>query len=56
MLDIVVRFVKMYPALDRYQNNFIEKAVMNSRGPHVQEKRWRRAGLEKSLNRRPRSS
>jgi len=32
MLDIVVHFVKMYPALDRYQNNFIEKAVMNSKG------------------------
>jgi len=32
MLDIVVRFVKMYPVLDRYQNNFIEKAMMNSKG------------------------
>jgi len=32
MLDIVVCFVKMYPVLDGYQNNFIEKAVMNSRG------------------------
>jgi hypothetical protein len=32
MLDIVVCFVKMYPALDRYQNNFIEKAVMNNKG------------------------
>lgn len=38
MLDIVVHFVKMYLALDRYQNNFIKKAVMNSKGTDVQEK------------------
>jgi hypothetical protein len=32
MLDIVVCIVKIYTTLDRYQNNFIEKAVMNGRG------------------------
>ncbi len=50
MLDIVICFVKMYLMLDEYQNNFIEKAVMNSRDTVCSGKGWPRAGLPQPQN------